>query len=252
MKIFVCNNYESMSKKAANLVMEVVKQNPNPVLGLSTGGTPLGLYKELVNLYEKGELDFSNTVSFNLDEYFPIDPGDKNSYNYYMEQNLFSKVNMKASFVPNGKVSDPEVECADYERKIQKYGGIDLQVLGIGGNAHIGFNEPAAELNRYTFVTDLDQNTIKANSIYFENIEEMPKKALTMGMTSIFSAKKIILLASGESKSQAVKNMVYGKITTMIPASILALHSDVVVILDKEAAKFLEEGDYEHCYDINQ
>lgn len=242
MKIQIAENYSEMSRRAADIFESVINKNKNCVLGFATGDTPIGLYDCLANDCAAGKLDFSSAVSFNLDEYYPISPDNEQSYRHFMNRNLFDRVNIKKenTFVPDGQAENVEKSCEIYEKNIDGFGGIDIQILGIGRNGHIGFNEPSAEgLFPYTHVTDLTPNTIDANSRFFESADDVPKQALTMGIESIFKAKKIVILASGEGKAEAVKRMIEGKITTDCPASLLRLHPDVTLICDKDAAKDL-------------
>lgn len=237
MKIIVCENYNEMSEQAANIVAECVTAKPNCILGLATGSTPLGLYNNLAELNKNGEIDFSGVTTFNLDEYFPIAQDNNQSYRYFMNKNLFGKINIRIenTFIPNGSAIDPQSECESYEKKIMQYGGIDLQVLGIGQNGHIGFNEPDNFLLANTHIATLEESTITANSRFFENREDVPTKALTMGMATIFKARRIILLASGKEKSNAVASLLNDKISTQSPATMLKLHPDVTLICDTGA-----------------
>ena len=237
MKVIVCETYAEMSRYAADIMSEIITARPDCVLGLATGSTPVGMYDELVARYEKGELDFSRVRSVNLDEYYPISPDNAQSYRYFMNKNLFDRVNIdKANTaVPDGSASDPDAECAAYEKKIAALGQVDIQVLGIGQNGHIGFNEPAEALDPLTHRTDLTESTIKANARFFSEGEVMPTAALTMGIGTILRAKKIIILANGEAKADAIATLLSGKLTTACPASFLNLHDDVVVICDHAA-----------------
>ena len=235
MQVIICDTYEEMSKEGAKIVASQVTMKPNAVLGLATGSTPIGLYKNLIKMYEDKELDFSQVTSFNLDEYYPISPDNDQSYHYFMEENLFKGVNIKESFVPDGSGANIEKVCEEYEEKIKAYGGIDLQILGIGQNGHIGFNEPDKNLISKTHFTDLTEDTIKANSRFFESIDQVPTKAVTMGIATILSSKKIIILANGKNKHDAVKALLDDNITTDVPATMLKVHPDVVLIVDKEA-----------------
>ena len=237
MKVIVCESYAEMSRCAADLMAEVITSRPDCVLGLATGSTPVGMYDELVARYEKGELDFSRVRSVNLDEYYPISPDNAQSYRYFMNKNLFDRVNIdKANTaVPDGSAADPDAECLAYEQKIAALGQVDIQVLGIGQNGHIGFNEPADELVAATHVQGLTESTIEANSRFFSSADEVPKHALTMGMAPIMKAKRIIILISGKGKHAALKEMLSGGITTKNPATILNLHSDVTVVCDEDA-----------------
>ena len=232
----VCESYDEMSRKAADIIAAQLNKKPDSVLGLATGSTPIGLYAELVRRYNAGEIDFTQARSFNLDEYFPISKTHPQSYNYYMHDNLFRKVNLRAVRLPNGETDDPEGECAAYDAEIKAAGGIDLQVLGIGLNGHIGFNEPAESYSMSTYLVELTESTLDANSRFFGEGEAQPTSALTMGFGSIFSAKRILLLISGANKAPIVKRLFEGKIHTDVPASLLLLHPNVTVIMDKDAA----------------
>lgn len=236
MRITICKNYEEVSKKASDIVAAKMILKPDCVLGLATGSTPVGMYKNLVEMNKKGDIDFSSVKTINLDEYYPMRPDNEQSYRYFMNSNLFDHINIdkKNTYVPNGTAEDVEKECAEYDTRIDKY-GIDIQVLGIGQNGHIGFNEPDTALCASTHVTGLTENTIAANSRFFASADEVPKKAITMGMASILKAKTIILLASGKSKHAAVKSLIDAKITTDVPATLLKVHPDVVLICDEDA-----------------
>ena len=236
MKKIVCENYEELSKAAADIVERQLSNKPDSVLGLATGSTPLGLYTELIKRYNNGTVDFSRARSFNLDEYYPMDNDHPQSYSYYMNENLFSKVNFDSSRLLNGETDDPAGECADYDAEIEAYGGIDLQILGIGLNGHIGFNEPSAAYSMHTYLVELTDSTINANSRFFNDDEPQPASALTMGFKSIFSAKSILLLISGANKAPIAKKLFDGKIHTDVPACLLLLHPNVTVIMDKDAA----------------
>lgn len=237
MRIIVCNDYEEMSKQAAKLVASQINLKPNCVLGLATGSTPVGMYRDLVQMNQNGEIDFSEVTTFNLDEYYPLSASNSQSYHYFMQEQLFSKVNImpEHTHIPNGETKNPEEECARYEDMIQKQGGVDLQILGIGQNGHIGFNEPDMNLNSVTHLTDLTENTIEANSRFFESKDDVPKQALTMGVGTILKSKKIVLLASGRAKHRVVAELLNSEINTNIPATMLKVHPDVVLICDKEA-----------------
>lgn len=237
MQIKVVENYSEMSREASKIFSEIIKSTPDCVLGLATGDTPIGMYDCMVEAYNKGELDFSAVRSVNLDEYYPLAPDNEQSYRYFMNQKLFDRVNINKenTYVPDGMAKDTDKFCRDYESKINSLGGIDVQVLGIGRNGHIGFNEPDDGLLPYTHLTELTANTIEANSRFFDREEDVPKHALTMGIRSIFKARKIVLLASGVEKAQAVKEMLSGNITTHCPASLLCLHPDCILICDKAA-----------------
>lgn len=237
MKIIVCESYDEMSLKGAEIVKEQVDSKPDCILGLATGSTPVGLYNCLAEMNKKGDVDFSEVTSFNLDEYYPISPENDQSYRYFMNQNLFSKINIDITktHVPNGMAEDPEKACKEYDESILAAGGIDLQILGIGQNGHIAFNEPDDELYEGTHLTGLTESTIKANARFFEKEEDVPTKAVTMGIASIMRARKIIILANGPAKREIVKKLINGGITTNIPASILKVHPDVTLICDRDA-----------------
>ncbi|MBQ8525309.1 MAG: glucosamine-6-phosphate deaminase [Clostridia bacterium] len=237
MRVIVCDNYEKMSYEAARIFASQIIIKPNSVLGLATGSTPIGLYNCLAKMYENGELDFSEVTTFNLDEYYPIAHENDQSYHYFMNENFFSKVNVPEDniHIPDGSTDNPALECKNYEKEIDRYRGIDLQILGIGQNGHIGFNEPAEILEPNTHVTDLTQNTIEANSRFFESIDLVPTKAITMGIGSIMKSKKILLLASGSGKKEIVKKLLSSGIDTNIPATMLKAHPDVTLICDREA-----------------
>lgn len=242
MKILVEKNYEAMSKKAAEEMAEVVKEKNDCVLGLATGGTPVAMYKELIKMYQNGKLDFSKVSSINLDEYRGISGEHPQSYRYFMNTNLFNHINIDKSktFVPNGLAEDAEKECEEYDNKIEELGGIDIQLLGIGPNGHIGFNEPDEYLHTKTHLTQLKDTTIEANARFFDNINDVPKEALTMGLGGIMKAKKILLIASGKNKAEVIKALASGKITTQIPATLLQVHPNVTVIVDEDAASLIK------------
>lgn len=242
MRLIVTKNYDEMSKVAAHEMAEDIKSNPEIVLGLATGGTPVGMYKELIRMYNEGELDFSRTTSINLDEYVGLSGEHDQSYRYFMNTNLFNHINInkEKTFVPNGLAENVEEECKSYDARIQEMGGIDLQLLGLGANGHIGFNEPGESLSVGTHLTDLKESTIEANARFFDSIDDVPREAITMGLGGIMKAKKIMVIASGEGKAEVVEAMMSGKITTEIPATMLQMHRDVVLIVDEDAAKLLK------------
>lgn len=237
MRFLICENYEEMSNEAAKLIAAQIKEKENSVLGLATGSTPIGMYKILADMNQKKEISFKNVTTFNLDEYYPLEAKNPQSYHYFMTENLFSKIdiNKENTYIPNGTTTDTATECKQYETLIADKGGIDLQILGIGQNGHIGFNEPNSALNSETHLTDLSENTIQANSRFFDNINKVPTQALTMGIGTIMKARKIILLANGEAKHNIVSKLLNGEISTKVPASMLKLHSDVILICDKSA-----------------
>lgn len=238
MKIIKVDNYNEMSRKAANILASQITLKSNSVLGLATGDTPLGMYKELVKLYNKQELDFAEVKTFNLDEYYGLPIKNSQSYYYFMMNNLFNHINVPPENIniPNGNTENVDKECLTYENKITEAGGIDIQVLGIGVNGHIGFNEPDVNFEAKTHLVTLDQRTIESNSRFFKNKDEVPTKAISMGIGTIMSSKKIILLACGDSKADIISKTIKGKITPEVPASILQLHQDVTIIVDKDAA----------------
>ena len=236
MKKIVCNNYDEMSGAAADIVVNQLTVKPDSVLGLATGSTPLGMYAELVKRYRAGAIDFSRVHSFNLDEYYPMKRSHPQSYYYFMHENLFDMVNIASSRLLSGETDDPSAECANYDAEIEAAGGIDLQILGIGLNGHIGFNEPTESYSIPTHLVGLTESTINANSRFFSGGEVQPVSALTMGFGSIFSSKSILLLISGAGKAQIAKKLFEGRIYTDIPASLLLLHPDVTVLLDRDAA----------------
>ncbi len=237
MRIIVCENYDEMSAKAAEVVASQLILKPDSILGLATGSTPIGMYENLVKMNKEGKIDFSKVKSFNLDEYYPIDRTNDQSYFYFMNQHLFSKVNIDVNNtdLPNGEAKDAVAECKAYEERIAASAGVDLQVLGIGQNGHIGFNEPDENLSPVTHLVTLTDNTIEANARFFAKKEDVPTKALTMGIGTIMKSRKIILLASGKNKADAVKKLLGNAITTSCPATILKAHPDVILICDKDA-----------------
>ena len=241
MKIYIVEDYEQMSIKAATIVASQVVLKNKAVLGLATGSTPEGMYARLVQMYKEGAVDFSEVTSFNLDEYIGLSPRHHQSYNYYMHHHLFSHINIMPEniFIPDGEAEDIDSFCKKYDEKIAVAGGIDIQVLGVGVNGHIGFNEPDRRLETGTHAVYLTRETIDSNSRFFSKIEEVPQRAVTMGMGSIMSARRIILLASGVNKAPVIKEMVNGKVKTEVPASFLQLHREAILILDKDAASLI-------------
>ena len=237
MRVITCENYEQMSKAAALLVAAQLQLKPNCVLGLATGSTPEGMYAKLAEMFQNGEVDFASATTFNLDEYFPIARENDQSYYYFMDKHLYSKVNLNLEnvHIPNGSAPNADVECANYDAKIDAAGGIDLQILGIGSNGHIAFNEPSSELSAGTHKVQLTEETIKDNSRFFANESDVPREALTSGMATIMKSRKIILMASGANKREPIAKLMSGKITTDCPATMLNMHSDVVIIADKAA-----------------
>ncbi len=241
MQIIKTRDYDHMSRMAANIIAAQVIMKPDCVLGLATGSTPVGTYEELVRRYDKGELDFSTVTSINLDEYKGLSPENDQSYRYFMNTHLFSHVNIdpEKTYVPNGLEPDSEKACAAYNAVIRQAGGIDLQLLGLGHNGHIGFNEPSDIFEKETHCVDLTQSTIDANSRFFASMGEVPKQAYTMGIGTIMQAKKVLVVVSGKGKAQIVKDAFFGPCTPQVPASILQLHSDVILVGDEEALSLI-------------
>lgn len=241
MKRVICKSYDEVSRLGAYIYAEQIWRKHNSVLGFATGGTPEGMYKYLVSMCKDGMVDFSGVTSFNLDEYYPMSKSHEQSYDYFMWHNLFSHINIKRENInlPNGGAADPQKACDEYENRIKMSGGIDLQLLGIGNNGHIAFNEPSETLHVRTHVTELTEDTIAANARFFESADDVPRKALTMGVGSIMKARRILMLITGKSKAPVVKQMFSGLIAPQIPASLLQLHNDVVVLLDEAAASEL-------------
>jgi len=241
MKIIKVRDYEAMSKKAAVIVSSQINMKNDCVLGLATGDTPLGMYKELIKMYKEEIIDFKEVTTFNLDEYYGISGENEQSYKYYMDQNFFNHINIKPenTHIPNGMAEDIEEETRRYDSLIQGVGDIDLQILGIGRNGHIGFNEPDVKFEACTHLVDLDDETIEANSRFFEDIKDVPKKAISMGIKNIMHADKIILIASGIEKADVIKETIEGSISPNVPASVLQLHPNTIFILDEAAASKL-------------
>lgn len=237
MKIYCMENYEEMSRKAAGIMAAQIIAKPDSVLGLATGSTPIGMYKELIKGYEAGDLDFSQIKSVNLDEYVGLEPTHDQSYRYFMQTNLFNHVNIDDANtnVPQGLAADPAAECERYNQVMRDLGGIDIQVLGMGHNGHIGFNEPDDYFPLETHVVDLQESTINANARFFASADDVPKQAMTMGIGNIMNAKKILVVVSGEDKAEIVKKAFTGPVTPQVPASILQLHPDVILVGDKAA-----------------
>lgn len=242
MRIYIEDHYEAVSKKAALIVGSQIILNPKSVLGLATGSTPIGMYQELVGMFNRGEVDFSEITTFNLDEYYGLPQQHESSYYMYMMKNFFRHVNVPKERIgiPNGMAENIVRECLAYEEKIRMAGGIDLQILGIGVNGHIGFNEPGDKLNVTTHLVGLTEKTIQDNSRFFDHKEDVPKEALSVGIATIMKAKKIVLLANGKNKAEAMKEMTSGFVNTQVPASILQTHCDITLIADKEAGALIE------------
>lgn len=237
MNIIRAKDYQDMSRKAANIISAQIIMKPDCVLGLATGSTPVGTYRQLIEWYEKGDLDFSRVSTVNLDEYRGLTHTDPQSYYYFMQENLFDHVNIDkaATHVPDGTNPDAADACAKHEQIIKSLGGIDLQLLGLGNNGHIGFNEPGAAFEKETHLVDLAENTIRANARFFASIDEVPKQAYTMGIRTIMQAKKILVVVSGEGKADIVSRAFFGPVTPEVPASILQMHPDVTVVCDEAA-----------------
>jgi len=242
MDLYICKDTVEASLKAANIIKELINEKKDAVLGLATGSTPIETYKNLVDMYEKKELSFKDVKTVNLDEYIGLSGDHDQSYRYFMNDNLFNHVDIDKNntHVPDGMISDLDAHAAEYENLIDSLGGQDLQLLGIGVNGHIGFNEPNEELELNTHVEELTSSTIEANKRFFESADDVPKKAISMGMGSIFKAKKILVLAFGEAKADVIKALSDSKVTTQIPVTLLKLHPDVTVIVDEKAASKLE------------
>lgn len=241
MRMIVVDNYEEMSKKAALIVASQVLLKPDSILGLATGSTPIGMYKELIEMHNRNEVDFKNVKTFNLDEYYGLSKDNPQSYYYFMRENLFDHINidLNNTHIPDGMAQNIELECKNYEEQLLSAGGADIQILGMGKNGHIGFNEPNCYFDNETHLVKLTEDTISANSRFFNSIDQVPTEAISMGIKTILSAKKIVLIANGESKADAILKAVKGKITPEVPASALQLHKDVVFIIDKAAASKL-------------
>lgn len=241
MNVLIYESEEQIGIAAGNYMCGQVLQKPDSVLGLATGSTPLKPYGQMIELYKKGVVDFSSVTTFNLDEYVNLDIKDKNSYHSFMHENLFDHINIPEKSINflNGNAEDLEQECKDYEQKIKNAGGIDIQLLGIGSNGHIAFNEPADCFQRWSHVVTLKESTVQDNSRFFNSIEEVPTQAVTMGIGSIMQAKKILIIALGTNKAKAIKQLIDGNVTPMCPASVLQFHTDVTLMLDKAAASLL-------------
>lgn len=241
MNIIKAEDYNKMSRMAANYIASQITLKPNSVLGLATGSSPIGTYQELIRRYQSGDLDFSKVTSINLDEYKGLSPENDQSYRYFMNTNLFDHINIDkaCTYVPNGLEDNTEKACGDYDAVIENCGGIDLQLLGLGNNGHIGFNEPDDVFAKGTHCVDLAKSTIEANARFFDSMDEVPKQAYTMGIKSIMQAKKILVIVSGKGKANIVKEAFTGPVTPQVPASILQMHPDVTLIADKDALELL-------------
>lgn len=243
MKIYKAKDYKDMSRKAANIISAQVIMKPNCALGLATGSTPIGTYDQLVEWYNKGDLDFSEVTTVNLDEYKGLPRTNDQSYYYFMHQHLFDRVNINLdrTNVPNGMEENSEKECKRYEELIHSVGGVDLQLLGLGHNGHIGFNEPGAAFEKETHCVDLTESTIEANKRFFDSINDAPRQAYTMGIKTIMRAKKILIIVNGDAKADIVERAFFGPVTPEVPASILQMHNDVTLVGDEEALSKIVE-----------
>lgn len=237
MNIIKAKDYQDMSRKAANIISAQVIMKPDCVLGLATGSTPIGIYAQLIDWYKKGDLDFSRVSTVNLDEYRGLSHTDPQSYYYFMNEKLFSHVNIRkeATFVPDGTNPDAAAACEAHEQIIKSLGGVDLQLLGLGNNGHIGFNEPGEAFEKDTHCVTLAQSTIQANARFFDSIDAVPTQAYTMGIRSIMQARKIVVVVNGEGKADIVSRAFWGPVTPEVPASILQMHPDVTVVADEAA-----------------
>ena len=246
MEIIVKDNFEEMSKAAATIFARQINIKPNAVLGLATGSTPLGLYKELIRMHGEGALDFGQVTTFNLDEYVGLTRNHPQSYHFFMNENLFKHINIpdQNTYIPSGTTDNYEAFCQWYEKRIVECGGIDLQVLGIGSDGHIAFNEPSSSLDSRTRIKTLAKQTIDDNARFFDSADEVPVYAITMGVGTILEARKIVLLANGKAKAEAVAGAIEGPVTSLNTASALQLHRDVTFILDRDAASDLKMLDY--------
>jgi glucosamine-6-phosphate deaminase len=246
MRVIVEPDRESLSRKAAEFVANTVRRRPTCVLGLATGETVLGMYQELIRLVHEEGLDFSRVVTFNLDEYVGLGPDHPHSYRYFMDKNFFEHINIdtRNTHVPDGRALDFDAHCEQYEKMIREEGGIDLQILGIGSDGHIAFNEPGSSLGSRTRLKTLTSETLRDNARFFSQDEEVPSLAITMGVGTILESRQCLLLASGHSKAKAIRNAIEGPVTAQVTASALQLHRDVVTVLDKQSARLLERREY--------
>lgn len=237
MRIIKVDDYDGVSNRTADMILAQVNLKPDSVLGLATGGSPVGAYKKIVAAYQNGRVDFADVTTINLDEYRGIHREHEQSYWHFMQENLLSHVNVRAEncFIPNGENLDKESVCREYDQIIEKFGGIDLQLLGIGLDGHIGFNEPADSFEKNTHCVELTESTIEANKRFFARKEDVPRQAYTMGVLPIMQAKRVVMIASGENKAEILKKSFQGPITPQVPASILQLHPDVTLIADEAA-----------------
>ncbi|MCK4578487.1 MAG: glucosamine-6-phosphate deaminase [Candidatus Marinimicrobia bacterium] len=246
MEVIIKSDYDAINREAAQYIAELVYHKPTVVLGLATGSTPLGLYRELIRLHKDEGLDFSKIVTFNLDEYIGLPATHDQSYNFFMWDNLFNHINVNPTnvHIPNGMAGDIDAYCEWYENEIEAYGHIDLQVLGIGSDGHIAFNEPGSSLGSRTRLKTLTKQTVEDNARFFDTPEEVPRYAITMGVGTIMEARTCLLLANGEGKAKVVAEAIEGPVTAMVTASALQLHQDSILILDDAAASKLKQYDY--------
>lgn len=246
MRVIIEKDAHAASTRAASFIINQIQQKPDSILGLATGSTPVQIYERLIERHQAGELDFSQSTSFNLDEYVGLQPTDPNSYRFFMQEKLFSRINIQPenTHVPDGRALDFENYCKQYERQIQDAGGIDLQLLGIGRDGHIAFNEPGSSLGSRTRLKTLTSETIKDNSRFFGGVEKVPRLAITMGVGTILETRKCILVAFGENKAHAISQAVEGPVTAQVTASALQLHPDVTVVIDEDAARHLKRKSY--------
>ena len=248
MKVYFAENYNDMSRKAANIISAQIILKPTSILGLATGSSPLGVYKQLIDWYKKGDLDFSKVKSVNLDEYKGLSPENDQSYRYFMNQNFFNHINIKPenTYVPDGLAENAKKECSRYDNVIESCGGIDMQLLGLGLNGHIGFNEPGGAFEKSTHLVNLTESTIQANKRFFENENEVPRQAYTMGIRSIMQARSIVIIVSGKEKAEIVKKAFLGPITSEVPASVLQLHNNVTLVGDNDSLSLIKESFHDH------
>jgi glucosamine-6-phosphate deaminase len=246
MEVIIKSNYDEICREAARIIQQAWQKKKNLVLGLATGMTPLGVYREIIELHRKGEIDFTDAIAFSLDEYLGLEEEHPQSFAFYMKENFLKHVNIKEEniFRLEGKPADIQAHCQEYEEKIKSYGGLDIQILGIGRNGHIGFNEPGSSLSSRTRVKTLAEETVNDNARFFENEQDVPRFCLTMGIGTVMEARMIILLASGKNKSDAVFQCVEGPVTASVPASILQLHPQAKVLVDEDASSSLARKDY--------
>jgi len=246
LRVIIAEDYNGISRMAATIIAKEIRAKPWAVLGLATGSTPLGTYRELIRMHKQDGLNFSLVRTFNLDEYFGLTPDNPQSYHTFMFENFFGRVNLKPEniSIPDGMVADVERFCTSYEESIRKAGGIDLQLLGIGRDGHIGFNEPGSSLGSRTRLKTLTEETVRDNARFFGGVDKVPRLALTMGIGTILEARKLLMLASGAEKADAVKNAIEGPLSSQVTASALQLHPQVTVVIDEEAGELLERREY--------